>query len=293
VATVNAVIADLTSKSKRTRKFSLSTMTMGSAFILGPYLSGKWMALLESPVKTGIYIFGLASFISCLSFLITKLFFRWEEKGPLCLPSSPFALLKEVASVLKQSPNLKLLFTAVFALYFGWYSFIKFFQVFLIQQMELDQKAYCNVLSYFGFCCLASQLLFYLIFSKVLKERVSLRLFPILLGAAILSFLFIHDYYALIVAVTLFALSYSLISPSLNSVISQHGSLSTHGKIMGMSQSVQSLAKLLSPGIAGAMMATSLYSPIVVSCILITLTSALFAFASPKASATTQIDSRS
>ena len=265
VATTNALIAELSHAHKRTRRFSASAMMFGIAFISGPFLTGKLLRHVNSPFVASLLPFLIACGIALGNACLIWRFFKWKEKRISIEQAKPRLLFGDILRVLRSNRGLRRLFASVFLLYVGWHGFIKFFQVHLLQELRLDQAQFCNILSYFGFCCLVTQALFFTFYSHKMQERRIVAFFTLLLSVSILAFLAIQTLGAVIAAVTLFSISYSLISPSLTYVVSEFGSTDSHGRIMGLYQSVQACAKVLAPAMTGAVMSLFPEAPIVVS----------------------------
>jgi MFS transporter, DHA1 family, tetracycline resistance protein len=58
--------------------------------------------------------------------------------------------------------------------------------------------------------------------------------------------------WGVLAATALLAIGMGLLSPSMNSLISQEASAEERGNILGLSQSAQSLARIVGPAVAGA-----------------------------------------
>ncbi|MBJ7449714.1 MAG: MFS transporter [Parachlamydiales bacterium] len=277
VATTNTIISDLSKKHERTRRFSLAAMALGSAFIIGPFVTGF---LLKAYPRGDLTPFGLilgsASGLSLINFVIFKRFYTVVDNQKALHTLKLSILRAEIWSVLKSKNGLKLAFTSTFLLYFGWYYFIKFFQVFLINILEIDERSFCWFLSYFGLCCLVAQVLFYTYFSKHITKSRVLKSFTLALAIAIFSFLFIKSHLHVYIAIALFSIAYSFICPCLTSFVSTYGDDHSQGKIMGLYQAAQSIAKVLSPVLAGLTMCLSPQFPIWISFLFIGATSAIF-----------------
>lgn len=281
ISTTDAVIADLSEKKQKARRFSYSIMTFGSAFIIGPFISGQLFVHLQAFGQPVLLIFALSAIISLLNFSLLSLFFHDVSKG-LGLPRLRFHFIsREIKQVFKQTRALKTLLTGVFALYLGWNFFIKFFRVLLLDRLHYSIEAYCNILSYFGICCLITQALYSIFCHRLIEDRL-LKLSAPLLALSILSLAFISSPITVITAVTLFSFCYAIMCPALTYVVSEAGHALSQGKILALFQAVQALAQVLGPALAGLSMAMHPTAPIAISCALIASSGLIFSRTAPK-----------
>ena len=274
ISTLNAIIADISTARKKARRFSFSIMTFGFAFIIGPFLSGQLFTHLSfaNPV---LLIFLLSALISLVNFLLISCFFHDTMRGMRIPKFKPHYIGQDLKNLLSESKTLKSVFTSVFALYFGWYFFIKFFRVFLIDRLQYSIEAYCNILSYFGICCLIAQGL-YTLYCHRIKEETVLKVSAPLLAIAIFSLAAIKAPLTILCAVTLFSFCYAIICPALTYLISEYGGNAHQGKVMGLFQAVQATAQVLAPSLAGLAMATHPLAPIAISGLFILAGAILF-----------------
>ena len=76
-------------------------------------------------------------------------------------------------------------------------------------------------------------------------------------------------------AVTLFSFSYATICPALTYVVSEFGTGEHQGKLMAIFQSVQALAQVLAPSLAGLAMAVHHLAPIGIAGVCIAIGGAI------------------
>lgn len=277
LATTNALIADLSPPVKKVRLYSLSHMIIGLAFVLGPYLSSK------------IFFSCFPAFLGCaaisfINFLLIHLFFDSSEQKRV-EPISFKEIRESFRELIQEKVELRPLFLSTFLLFCGWYFFIKFFQVLLIHQIRFSEEAFCHLLSYFGLCCVLTQLFFSLVLHKIARPQTFVYWFGAVLCGSLFSFIFIETYWATLVSVTLFSVAYSILCPSLIALISDAGSKENQGKILGFYYAMQSLAKVLAPCLAGTTMLLFPAAPILCSCLFIVASGLAFTKISKRAQA--------
>ncbi|HPE85142.1 MAG TPA: MFS transporter [Chlamydiales bacterium] len=264
ISTMNAIIADLSTLRKKARRFSLSIMTFGLAFIIGPFISGQLIKPLSNFGQPVLFIFLLSAVLSLLNFMLISFFFHDTMRG-MRIPKLHLRFIgQDIRNLFNETKELKAIFFSVFALYFGWYFFIKFFRVLLLDRLHYTIEAYCNILSYFGICCLIAQGIYTFFSTRIQEERV-LKIAAPLLAFSIFSLAAIKAPFTILCAVTLFSFSYAIICPALTFVVSEFGGSNHQGKVMGLFQSVQAIAQVLAPSLAGLAMAAHPIAPILVS----------------------------
>lgn len=259
ISTTNTIISDLCTNEEKLKRFSLSNMMMGLAFVLGPLFAGKAVEASSDIPRLAFYAFLTCGLVSLINSGIIHKFYKNNE---VRTPKPPSVAL---SIVFKQNKRLSLVLAGSFLLFFGWYSFIKFFQALFLNTPDFKDLEIFNALSYFGVCCVLSQLLFTLFLHKFFNSRKHLLFFSGFLALAILGAAFVKTYLSLMVIVTLFSFAYSILCPCLMYEVSEFGTSQTHGRIMGIYQSVQDLAKILAPLLAGCTMALWNKGPVLIA----------------------------
>jgi hypothetical protein len=125
-----------------------------------------------------------------------------------------------------------------------------------------------------------AQLLFSFFAKGTAKNKRGVIFFITLLGGSIVGLAFVNTTLTLLINITLFSAAYSLLYPSLVFLVSEQGGIESQGKIMGLYQSVQALAKVLAPLMMGVTMQVWWKLPLFVSSAFIF--SSLILFISPK-----------
>lgn len=272
ISTTNTIISDLSLKTEKLKRFSLSNMMMGLAFILGPFLAGKLVDAFPNEVPYLSFIaFLVCGAVSIGNILLIARFYK--------LPFIPVVKKQPSLSfntVFREEKPLIFVLGGAFLLFFGWYAFIKFFQALFLNHPSFQDLEIFNALSYFGIMCVLSQFCFSLFLHKIFNRRKHLIFFIALLAISIFATAFVKSYLALMTTVTLFSFAYSILCPCLMYEISEFGTQETRGRIMGIYQSVQDLAKILAPILAGCTMAISTQGPILIASSFILGSFALF-----------------
>jgi MFS family permease len=125
LSTMNALISDSTQGTRRVKYFGLVNLILGLAFALGPLLSSHLVPKVPHVETIALVLFIFAAFLALINLALVS-----SIKPPL--------FINEKDSV--TSINLKLLkkeafypLCLIFLTTFGWYIFIKTFQIFLLK----------------------------------------------------------------------------------------------------------------------------------------------------------------
>ena len=261
LSTTNAIISDATTENRRSRFFAISHLMLGIGFILGPFAAGKVVTFSPHLFMACFYLFLACTFFSFLNFLL--IYFFWGKAEDKLVTTK----LTEVnwKDLLSCAKPLKILLLAEFLVFFGWYFFIKTFQVFLVEEVKCTERQVFDLYSQYGLWFALSQVVFILWLHKFSKQL--LHKFIVLFAISIFILAFFRNYAAACLIVPFFTFAYAILAPSLTGLISEFASSQDHGKVMGLHQSIQAFAKILGPLLAGCLLtftplATVVFSPI-------------------------------
>lgn len=263
LSTTNAIISDVSVDAKRSKFFAMSHLMLGVGFILGPWIAGQVVAYSTHLFDACFYLFVGCAVFSFINFLLIFNFWS-DESEKLAIPKWTETRFRDF---LRCEKPLKTLLWAEFLIFFGWYFFIKTFQVFLVEKIGCSEMQVFNIYSQYGFWFALSQLVFILWLHKYSRSETFFRRFIFLFAFSILLLSFMQNYMMICFAVPLFTFAYASLVPSLTTLVSDYASSHNHGKVMGLHQSVQAFAKILGPIFAGILltltpMATVLFSPL-------------------------------
>ncbi|MBS0648395.1 MAG: MFS transporter [Verrucomicrobia bacterium] len=263
LSTTNAIISDMSSNERRSKFFAVSHLMLGIGFILGPYVAGKVVTFSSHVFDACFYLFLACAIFSFFNFLL--IYFFWSPDEDKLVTAKPTEILwKDLFSCNRE---VKILLFAEFLIFFGWYFFIKTFQVFLIEGIQCTEAQVFNVYSQYGLWFALSQVVFITWFHRYSKSEKFFRHFITFLALSILILYFAKSYAAACLIVPLFTFAYGMLIPSLTGLVSDYAGAQNNGKVMGLHQSIQAIAKIGGPLIAGCVltltpMATVLLSPL-------------------------------
>jgi MFS family permease len=259
----NAIIADEKYDSKRFQFFAIPQIIVGLGFVLGP-IAAKMSTHCS-------FLFSTCTVLSLVNFSLVYLFFK-ESK----IKTTTSQVIKiQWKGFLQCSKDLKLLFVVEFLVLFGWFFFIKNLQPFLIQETKCTTKEILNIYSQYGVWFVIAQSIFFVYAKKTIKLEKILPKILLFSAASIFMFIFSKNYTTATLMTPFFTFAYAWVSPLLTSLISNYGSNQNYGKVMGLQQSIQSIAKILAPLTAGFLLTINtsiivVFSPIIILFGLIT-----------------------
>ncbi len=267
MSTIQALISQETEQSHWERNFSLQGAIIGVAFIIGPQLTGLLIDL-DLGRHLAIWVFAICVACSLLAMLIVQLFVHEKKKIILSYKSIAPYQVSSLASFSHLGVELKKLFVFLFCVYFGWFFFIKFFQVYLLEMMHVEEKYCCHGSSYLGLCCSCWQAIRYLLNPSFLQKRTVLLANTFILALALVSFAFIQSFYQMIGTTLFISYAYSMIVPTTMAMIFKTGA--THNDFKAsLTHSIQSAAKIISPACSGLLLSFSFSWPVLVSFVIV------------------------
>jgi MFS family permease len=243
VATARAYIADVTAPKQRTAAFGLIAAAFGFGYLVGPALAG---ALARYGHAVPLWA---AAGVSALSILATLTLLPAAS----AVPPSP-----RIAAPLAITPALRLRLWQTFAFFTAFSCFTSGFALFCERRLHAHGQPYgaaevALVLAYVGAIALTIQLL---LLPRLVQRFGEARLVALGLGSTASAYAaigFAHSLPALLACLTFSATGNSLLRPSLFGLSSTQVAPNRQGALSGLIQSLQSLAMLLGPLIAGGL----------------------------------------
>lgn len=256
-----SAIADVTEEKDRAKNFGLIGMSFGLGFILGPFAGGVLSdAHLVSWFNYATpYLF--AAVLALCNIGVMLLLFG----ETLVVRSAPAVRLWTGFTNLGKafaSRETRNIFAVLFLLVFGFNFFTQFFQVFLIHQFGFTASDIAWLFAYIGLWLALAQGLV----TRPLSRRyrpADLVSVTALLGAVAFPFLLLpRQSWWLYLIVPFIAVFNGVNTPNLTAVISMQADRDTQGSILGIRQSVLSVAMAIPPIVAGFITSVDISLPI-------------------------------
>lgn len=262
ISIAQSAIADISTEENKNRNFGLVGMAFGLGFIIGPYLGGKFS---DSTVvswfsyATPFYVAIILSFINIL--LVARNF----EETYVLKDGGTINFLTGFNNIKKafEMKELKSMFLVVFLLTVGFNFFTQFFQVFLYNKFSFGPAQVGEFFAYMGVWITISQGAVLRPLTKKFSPEQILRYSVILLAVTLPLMLVPSNKVWLYVIIPFIAVFQGLTQPSGTAIVSRLAGKDKQGEILGINQSIASLAQAVPPLVAGVVSSININLPTV------------------------------
>lgn len=264
ISVAQSSISDLSTKETKTRNFGLIGMAFGLGFVIGPYLGGK---LADSTIVSW-FSDSTPFFFSAILAGINLLLIRFNLKETLKkVGDAKIKLFGGITNIVKAVtvPELRNIFLVTILFTFGFNFFTQFFQVYLIDKFHYTQSNIGDLFAYIGVWIAITQGGILRPLSKKITNVQFPRFSLLFLGLSFFLLLIPSTTVGLLIVLPLVAILNGLSQPNLLSIVSGLADETTQGEVLGINQSVQSVAQAIPPIVAGLIASISVQLPIVVA----------------------------
>ena len=249
ISIAQSAIADISDDSNRAKNFGLIGMAFGLGFVIGPYLGGK----LSDPSILSWFDFAtpfwFAAVLTAINILMVLKRFPETLKNKKTGRIDPLAGIKNIRKAF-EIKEMRTIFAVIFLLTVGFNFFTQFFQVFLVGKFQFNQSQIGDLFAFMGIWIAVAQGAFLRPLSKRFSPMKILSVSSILL-AATFPFLLLPDQAGWIyVIIPFIAIFQGLTQPNSTAIVSSMSDRSSQGEILGINQSIVSLAQALPPILA-------------------------------------------
>ena len=250
ISVAQAVIADNSHPDDRSKNFALIGAAFGLGFILGPIIGSRfsdpsivswfnaatpfWFAGILSLLNVGLVVFFLKDTYIPKKVKVMEWFKPWKNFGKV------FA-----------REELRKLFVVEFLYYSGFSFFVTFLGVLLISHFQMSQSQIGNFFSILGVWIVFAQTITTRRLAKYFKERQLLRVSLLANSIAITLLLFSHRTFYLYLIVPFIAIFNGLSLSNLNGLVSKLAGSHEQGEVLGVNNSVRSVAESIPPILSG------------------------------------------
>ncbi|MBI1804618.1 MAG: MFS transporter [Ignavibacteriae bacterium] len=265
VSIAQSAMADMSDPASRARNFGLIGMAFGLGFILGPFFGGK----LADPQTVSWFNYATPFwFAAILSFVNVLLIWFWFRETlttrNLEAKINPVAGFQHIAKAFSHS-SLRTIFAVVFLSMFGFTFFTQFFQVYLIEKFSFTQSQIGVLYAYIGLWIAFTQGGVTRILSRRVPPNMVLRVSLLTLSIGLISLLLPQQSSLLYFVLPFIALSQGTTMPNATALVSNSVSMQDQGEILGINQSVQSVAFAIPPIIAGIVSSIDVRLPLILA----------------------------
>lgn len=257
-----SAISDISTPETKTRNFGFVGLAFGLGFIIGPYIGGK----LADPGLVSWFSFETPFWFSAiLCVLNIALVFRYFYETLKAPSSNLINGLQGIQNIGKafRLRDLRTLFLVVFLTTFGFSIFTQFLQVYLIQKFSFTQTRIGDYFAYIGLWIAFTQGYITRKFTKRIAPQKVVSVILFVLAASLAIILLPSNVYLLYIVTPFVAMSQGIFSPNIQTLVSNQGGGDQQGEILGINQSVQSLAQAIPPIVAGFIVSIDMHLPII------------------------------
>ena len=265
-----SAISDSSDEKSKAKNFGMVGAAFGLGFILGPYIGGK---LADPGIVSWFNAstpFWFAAILTAVNLLFVLTIFPETLREKRNTTVSIFTGFQNIGKAFKLR-HLRILFLVVFLLTFGFNFFTQFFQVFLYNKFNYSISEIADIFAFIGIWIVIAQAALQRILSKKFIPIKILKVSGLALGIT-LPFLLLPDESKYIFFVLPFiAIFQGLTQPNITSLVSSQAGQGEQGQILGINQSIQSLAMAIPPIIASYINLVNINLPIATASFCIVL----------------------
>lgn len=277
LSVIYSAIADSSDPTSKAKNFGLVGAAFGLGFIIGPVLGG----VLSSDKIVHWFDASTPILFSALLVILNIVLVTVRFPETLKHPNreAKISLLGGFLNLGKvlNSGSLRALFIVIFLFFFGFTMFTQFFQVFLIRKFEFDEAHIGYIFGFIGLWGVITQAGILRILSKKFSPYQLLNFALIVFAFSYLTYLLPQNIVGLYLCIPLFSIMQGLSMPNFSAVVSNSAPKHIQGETLGMQQSIQSLAQIITPLIGGFVVAKSYYAPMWLGFIFTAIAWAIFA----------------
>ena len=250
LAVVKAIIADTSDHKSRVKNFGMIGMAFGLGFILGPFLGG----VLANPNLVSWFSPSTPFWFATLLLVINIIFVYFNIKETLVTPShiriTPWTGFINIRRAFSM-PTINVVFLSFFLWIFGFSFFTQFFPVYLHDKYGATPSQIGMIFAYMGIWIAFAQGVFVRPFAEHFKPASILKFTILFSSLLVLSMAFPTALWMLYFLFPFMALNNGLTHPNFSALFSIHATKESQGEIMGIEQSLTSLAMTIPAVIAG------------------------------------------
>lgn len=267
IATAMSAIADVSTPQNRPRNFGLVGMAFGLGFILGPFIGGQLADPNLVSWFNGSTPFFFAALLTFANMALCALVFQETLVSRRATPVSVLTGVRNITRALGLV-ELRAVLLTVFFLTLGFNFFTQFFNIYLVNRFQYSEPDIGRMFAYVGLWIAGTQGLL----TRPVSARFSAA--PIIratsLGLALTFPLLIVPSQSLWLYLVLpfVAMFQGLLQPNTTTIISGMADAESQGEIMGIHQSIQSLAMIIPPIVSGLIAGYDVRLPIVMASVL-------------------------
>ena len=242
-----AYLSDVTDPKDRTKTYGYSSAVFGAALIFGPVIGGTL-----SGINYSIPMF-LAAGISLISIILVVLFLQesvTSKKEKFNLKFEEIIPIKEAKRFFR-SVNIRGLLIMFFIYNFAFMIFISSFALLAKSQLKVNSQGLGFYLAWVGILRVIFQSMLINPLLKKINENNTLKIGVIALVITMISLALITNYLLVFFPLIFLAFGSGVVRPILTSKLSKSVGKEETGSLLGVNNSLSSVAQIISPILGG------------------------------------------
>ena len=248
-----SAVADISNEKSKGAYFSLLAFAMGIGFILGPVVGGR-LADKDLVSWFGWDIpFWFSGLLAVFNTVLMMTLFKETLKTKHDVKINAFSGFVDLYHACRHKA-LRSLFATFFLFTLGWFFFAQFFQVYLIQRFNFEERQIGDTFTYIAIWYVLTQAFIATPLSRFVSPySITVVSLP-LLAIALLALLVPKESFTLWYIYPFVTLFVCLAWPNILAMISNQAG-EKQGQILGVNQSINSAAQAITPIVSGPLVA--------------------------------------
>jgi MFS family permease len=242
-----AYISDVTTPQQRTKSYSYSSAVFGAGLIFGPMISG---VLLDINFSAPFFF---AAGVSLLSIILVILFLPesiTHKADKVNLKFGDIIPIKETKRFFKSAETRGILI-AFFIYSFGFFLFISSFAVYTTDYLNLTEKELTYYMTWIGVLRVLFQSVLITPILKKVSENTTLKLGIFALAFTMAFLIFTTNFWIVFIPISFLAFGTGVTRPILTSKLTKVVKREETGSLLGVNNSLNSIAQIITPIIGG------------------------------------------
>lgn len=265
LSVIYSAIADISDEKTKARNFGLVGMCFGLGFVMGPFIGGQLTnhnLISWFNYSTPFLFCALLSFINLILVIFN---FRETLETKKQTEINIFTGIKNISKAFGRQ-ELRNVFVISFLTVFGFTMFSQFFQVFLLNKFpERNESDIGLLFGYFGIWSVLTQGGIVRRLGKKYPPTKILSFSIPFMAFALITLILPEKWSGLYVTMALVSVAQGLTSPNVAALVSNLSEKDEQGEILGINQSVSSLAQAIPPIVGGLVIMINLNYPVIFS----------------------------
>lgn len=243
-------ISDISDSTNKTRNFGLIGAAFGLGFIFGPFLGSVLSEVPIIPHLPTASPFIVAGLLTIVNIVLVIYNLPETLKVKQTRAVTMFTGFQNIATAFSH-PKQRIVFLTVFAITFGFSLFTQFFSVFLTRKFNMQAQGIGMLFAYIGVWSVIAQAA---ILRPLTKRFSPLQILSVsLLSLSVLLVLIVlpTQTWVMYFIIPFIAVSQGMTQPNINTIVTSQVSEQEQGQVLGINQSVQSIAMGIPPFMAG------------------------------------------